>query len=250
MDNNMCESFNNWIVDIRAHPILSMLEGIRTKVYVRIQQNRAKSAKWNSRICPNIMKKLNKYINLAQNCTAIWNGKDGYEVRDKNRRYTVDISARTCSCRYWQLSGIPCHHATTAIYLSSLQLEDYISDCYSVVEYNKIYDHCMLPMEGMGQWPTDPRQPQPPAYVKMPERPRKERRREPGESKKATKVSRAGSVVTCSKCKKTGHNSRTCGSKSKAKRKIMEKGKEVCNLISLIPFMYAFIVHSSHFVWL
>jgi hypothetical protein len=250
VDNNMCESFNNWIVDIRAHPILSMLEGIRTKVYVRIQQNRAKSAKWNSRICPNIMKKLNKYINLAQNCTAIWNGKDGYEVRDKNRRYTVDISARTCSCRYWQLSAIPCHHAITTIYLSSLQLEDYIADCYSVVEYNKIYDHCMLPMEGMGQWPTDPRQPQPPAYVKMPERPRKERRREPGESKKATKVSRAGSVVTCSKCKKTGHNSRTCGSKSKAKRKIMEKGKEVCNLISLIPFMYAFIVHSSHFVWL
>jgi hypothetical protein len=72
VDNNMCESFNNWIVDIRAHPILSMLEGIRTKVYVRIQQNRAKSAKWNSRICPNIMKKLNKYINLAQNCTAVW----------------------------------------------------------------------------------------------------------------------------------------------------------------------------------
>jgi hypothetical protein len=72
MDNNMSESFNNWIVDIRAHRILSMLEGIRTKVYVRIQQNRAKSAKWNSRICPNIMKKLNKYINLAQNCTAVW----------------------------------------------------------------------------------------------------------------------------------------------------------------------------------
>ena len=110
VDNNMCESFNNWIVDIRAHPILSMLEGIRTKVYVRIQQNRAKSAKWNSRICPNIRKKLNMYINLAQYCTAIWNGKDGYEVKDKNRRYTIDIGARTCSCRYWQLSGIPCHH--------------------------------------------------------------------------------------------------------------------------------------------
>lgn len=43
VDNNMCESFNNWIVDIRAHPIISMLEGIRTKVYVRIQQNRTKS---------------------------------------------------------------------------------------------------------------------------------------------------------------------------------------------------------------
>ena len=104
-------------------------------------------------------------------------------------------------------------------------------------------------MEGMGQWPTDPRQPQPPAYVKMPGRPRKERR-EPGESKKATKVTRAGSVITCSKCKKTRHNSRTCCPKSKAKRKIMEKGKEVSNFISLVPFMYAFIVHSSYFGWL
>nr|CAH66619.1 OSIGBa0144C23.5 [Oryza sativa] len=32
VDNNMCESFNNWIIDIRAHPIISMFEGIRTKV--------------------------------------------------------------------------------------------------------------------------------------------------------------------------------------------------------------------------
>jgi len=195
------------------------------------------------------MKKLNKYINLAQYFTAIWNGKDGYEVKDKDIRYTVDIGVKTCSCRYWQLSSIHCHHSVTAIYLSSLPLEDYIVDCYSVVDYNKIYDYCMLPMEGMGQWPTDPRQPQPPAYVKMPWRPREERR-EPGESKKATKVSRVGSVITCSKCKKTGHNSRTCCPKSKAKRTIMEKGKEVSNFISLVPFMYAFIVHSSYFGWL
>jgi hypothetical protein len=32
----MCESFNNWIVDVRALPIVSMLEGIRTKIFVRI----------------------------------------------------------------------------------------------------------------------------------------------------------------------------------------------------------------------
>jgi hypothetical protein len=47
----MCESSNNWIVDIRAHPIISLLEGIRTKVHVRIQQNISKSSKWPGRIC-------------------------------------------------------------------------------------------------------------------------------------------------------------------------------------------------------
>lgn len=60
VDNNMCESFNNWIVDVRAQPIISLLEGIRTKVYVRIQQNRTKASSWSGRVCPNILKKLNK----------------------------------------------------------------------------------------------------------------------------------------------------------------------------------------------
>jgi len=66
-----------------AHPIISMLKGIRTKVYIRIQQNRSKVVKWLSRICPNILNNLNKYIDLAQQCATIWN----------------DIERRTYSCR-------------------------------------------------------------------------------------------------------------------------------------------------------
>ena len=89
----------------------------------------------------------------------------------------------------------------------------------------------MMPMEGMQQWPRDPRKPKPPAYVKMPGRPRKQRRREPSEAKKATKSTRVGSRGNCSKCHQPGHNSRTCGPKSKSKkRNIMEKGKEASNI--------------------
>ena len=149
VDNNMCESFNNWIVDVRALPIVSVLEGIRTKVFVQIQQNRTKSGNWTSTICPNILKKLNKFINLAQKCSAIWNGKDDFEVKEWDKRYNIDIDMRTCSCRYWQLAGIPCAHAITALYLSSKSPEDYIAECYSVENYNRIYDHCMMPMEGV-----------------------------------------------------------------------------------------------------
>jgi hypothetical protein len=32
--DNMCGTFNNWIVDVTALPIVYMLEGIRTKVWV------------------------------------------------------------------------------------------------------------------------------------------------------------------------------------------------------------------------
>jgi hypothetical protein len=77
----------------------------------------------------------------------------------------------------------------------------------------------------------DQRKPKPPAYVKMPGRPRKERRREQGESTKAKKLSKVRIKVTCSKCHKTGHNSRTCGKSKSKKRSIMEKGKEASSNI-------------------
>jgi hypothetical protein len=114
VDNNMCESFNNWIVEYRGLPIISMFEAIRAKVTVRIQVNRAMPAKWNGTICQKILKKVNKLIQLTEKCETILNGKDGYEVKLGQHGFKVDLQAATCSCRYWQLSGISCVHALVA----------------------------------------------------------------------------------------------------------------------------------------
>ena len=46
VDNNMCESFNNWIMESRYLPIISMLEWIRCKIMVRIQECITKCLKW------------------------------------------------------------------------------------------------------------------------------------------------------------------------------------------------------------
>lgn len=48
-----------------------------------------------------------------------------------------------------------------------------------------------------------------PDSVRMPARPRKQRR-EPGEKPKATKMSRVGTIIKCGLCNKTKHNSRNC----------------------------------------
>lgn len=42
VDNNFCESFNKWIIEARFFPIITMLETIRRKVMVRIQEQRTK----------------------------------------------------------------------------------------------------------------------------------------------------------------------------------------------------------------
>ncbi|WVZ48634.1 hypothetical protein U9M48_000055 [Paspalum notatum var. saurae] len=159
VDNNMCESFNKWIVEARFYPIITMLEAIRRKVMVRIQQNRTKAESWNTLICPNILKKVNSYITLSSSCHAICNGQHQFEVQHFANRFTVDLSKKQCSCRYWQLSGLPCPHAISCIFYKTNSLAQYIAPCYSVAEFKKTYTYCLQPLEGMTSWPVSNRPP-------------------------------------------------------------------------------------------
>lgn len=212
VDNNMCESFNNSIMDARYYPVISMCEAIRKKVMVRIQENRAKAEKWTGTICPNIFKKLKINILRSGSCDVLWNGEDGFEVQEKeDRRYIVNLVGRTCTCRYWQLSGLPCCHAISCIYKASKLLDDFIAPCFTKADYLKTYAHVLQPVEGQANWPiSDMPRPKPPAFVKMPGRPKTERTREVGEAPKGTKLSRMGIKMSCRLCDKPGHNSRKC----------------------------------------
>ncbi|XP_044390233.1 uncharacterized protein [Triticum aestivum] len=212
VDNNMCESFNNWILEARYLPCISMLEWIRQKNMVRIQENRTKAEKWEGTICPNVFKKLKQNIKRSGTCDVLWNGKEGFEVLEHEKfKFTVNLEAWTCSCRYWQLSGLPCCHAISAIYKTGRKIDDYIAKCYSIEVYNKIYSHCLEPLEGEESWPRSDRvKPAPPGYISLPGRPKTERRREEGEAPKGNKMRKIGGTITCSPCHRTGHNMKSC----------------------------------------
>jgi hypothetical protein len=199
VDNNLCESFNHSIIDARFFPVISMHEAIRRKVMVGIQENREKADKWQGAICPNIFKKLKINIVRSGKCYVLWNGEDGFEVQEKeDRRYTVHLEQKTCTCRYWQLSGLPCCHAISAIYKVSRQLDEFIAPCFSIAEYRKTYQHCLQPVQGRDNWPiSDMPRPLSLAYVKIPGRPKTERRREPGEAPKGTHLSRLDVKIKC-----------------------------------------------------
>jgi hypothetical protein len=91
--DNMCESFNNSIMDARFYPVISMNEAIRKKVMVRIQENRTKVERWTGTVCPNIFKKLKVNIERSGRCDVLWNGQDGLEVQEReDRRYIVSLN--------------------------------------------------------------------------------------------------------------------------------------------------------------
>ena len=132
---------------------------------------------WIGIVCPNILKKLNASITLSGVCHAISNGADRFEVNHWDSRFIVDLQARECSCRYWNLSGLPCCHANSCIFYNTNVLDDYIAACYHITEFNNTYSHCLNPLEGMHNWPESDLPPlKAPRYVRMPSRHKKKGR--------------------------------------------------------------------------
>lgn len=83
------------------------------------------------------------------------------------------------------MSGLPCPHAISCILFKTNSLENYVAYCYTVEHFKQTYAHCLIPVEGMNSWPVSEREPlNAPGYVKMPGRPKTERRREVHEPKK------------------------------------------------------------------
>jgi hypothetical protein len=198
----------------RFFPVISSMEIMRRKVMARIAESKAKSQGWHGTICPNIFKKLKLNVKRSNICTVLYNGDEGFEVQEgEHRRFTVNLERFTCSCRYWELSGLPCCHAISAIYTVGKELDDFIAPCYRIDLYDQVYSQVLQPVEGKESWPIAPNpRPFPPVKKKMPGRPKTERRREEQEKPKSDKLSRKGCIIRCSACGGENHNKRKCTS--------------------------------------
>lgn len=84
VENNFCKSFNHAIVDVGFYPIIFVQENIRKRVFVVIQEQRAKGDIMLRKVCPIIFRKLKKSITLTQYLEVLWKGGDGFEVKHIN----------------------------------------------------------------------------------------------------------------------------------------------------------------------
>ncbi|KAG8368985.1 hypothetical protein BUALT_Bualt15G0103200 [Buddleja alternifolia] len=221
--NNLCESFNSNILDAREKMILSMLEWIRAWLMGRLQENRDRCAKrWKGKICPKIKFLLMRNDEKTRDCIPLKATDYHYEIACPDGNCKVDLEKHTCSCRKWELSGIPCKHAICAINCQRLDPQDFVHPCYSVETYARVYMHCIYPVNGQEKWRKTGQVPLiPPNLGRGVGRPPSARRLEIGEDankqkkktrgrKKQTRMKRQQKSLKCSYCGETGHNKKGC----------------------------------------
>ncbi|XP_012851412.1 PREDICTED: uncharacterized protein LOC105971112 [Erythranthe guttata] len=211
--NNLCESFNNYIKEARDMPILTMLEALRRQFMCRIHTKRLLVEKCSGKLCPRIQDKVNMIKDKALDfeCHVSANGK--WEVTMGNKGWDVDLNRQTCSCKEWELTGIPCMHATCAILMEHKEPEDFVSRYYSLDMYKRAYSFTINRVPDHSQWVTDASNEQPimpPPFKKQPGRPKKLRKKGPDEISVGGKLTRNGITQTCSNCGDTTHNKRRC----------------------------------------
>ncbi|CAI9266449.1 unnamed protein product [Lactuca saligna] len=217
VENGVSESFNSAIRHARRRPIITMLEEIRLFVMERIYTQRVEGMEWDLLICPTIRKRI-EHLKVKQRLWGVTPcGYQKYEVRFTDVAYGVDLIAKKCACRIWQLTGIPCLHGVAAISYLNHDAEAYVSQSYTTEAYLKCYKYSINPLNSSEMWPDVPyHNPLPPKRRRLPGRPSVKRKRDAIErelsgSSRQT-VSRRGSIIKCGICKEPGHNKKKCPS--------------------------------------
>lgn len=229
--NNTTESFNGYILNARGKHVIHMLEEIRTSLMVRQHRKMETLNGFQHRICPEIWEKVEKLKHYSRYCVPYPSSDVLFEVENYGDRFVVDIQARTCSCRGWDITGIPCIHACSALNLLRRDASDYCHDCYSVEKFKEAYKYGLAPINGERMWPPAEGYPVvPPEAKKMPGRPKKKRKRNPcEENPNPSRMRKTGVIMTCQNCFQEGHNKRSCKNPPSGSRSQTEKVSSIEN---------------------
>lgn len=76
--------------------------------------------------------------------SIFWQVTECGKVKDTKTIMVVDLKSRSCICREWDISRIPCVHASATILGDNENVDDYVSEYYYVETYKKMYNHVIM----------------------------------------------------------------------------------------------------------
>jgi hypothetical protein len=226
--NNLSEVFNKMILDVRNKPIRTMIEGIRNKLMVKYSGTRAKAEDTRWEITPHFTEKLEEAKKWSRVCTAKNCEVGLWQVTSTRRNCAVDLRAHTCSCRKWDVTGIPCNHAISAIMKVKQHPEDYVHAFFKKPMYKEAYKHVVYPVPGPDDWTkSDTPDIEPPVFREKPGRKQVNRRKGAFEVPAPRDTSRMG-TISCSNCGLAGHRYTTCSVPLKPGLQVRKENHKVC----------------------
>jgi hypothetical protein len=132
-NNNLAESFNNKVKELKDLPVHDMVDQIRVMI-MRLWELRRRIG--DVLQGDNLLAVVQQVVNRSKNLTHLSVEKSllwGAKVRDIKtaRRHVVNTEEHECSCLEWQHTGKPCEHAI--LFMASkpkLNMHPYLHEYY------------------------------------------------------------------------------------------------------------------------
>lgn len=212
---SVTELLYNWALECHELPIIQMMEHIRQQLFTWFDERRVMGMRWNSILVPSAEKKISEAIADARCYQVLRANEVEFEIVSTERTNIVDIRTRVCSCRRWQLYGIPCAHAAAALISCGQNAHMFAEHCFTVASYREAYSQNIMPIPDRSLWnePGEGVAEGGGAKVDIVIRPPKTRR-PPGRPKKKVlrveNLKRPKRVVQCGRCHMLGHSQKKC----------------------------------------
>ncbi|XP_010551020.1 PREDICTED: uncharacterized protein LOC104821747 [Tarenaya hassleriana] len=206
MTSNSGEPFFSWASDANDAPITQMVDVIRGKIMDLIQVRRINADSAVGRLTQSMEEKLEKENVKAQTLQVVLSADNAFHVRGETYEL-VNMDRWECSCKMWQMSGVPCAHALAVIACIRRSPYDFCSRYFTVENYRLTYSQSINPVQSLDlEIPRDSSGGGSVVTVTPP--PMKRPPGRPATKKAEQEVMKR--QLQCSRCKGLGHNKSTC----------------------------------------
>ncbi|CAK8544868.1 unnamed protein product [Lathyrus sativus] len=209
------ELLYNWAQECHELPVVQMMEYIRQQMTSWFNDRRDVGMGWTSILVPSAEKRISEAIADAHCYQVLRANEVEFEIVSTERTNIVDIRSRECSCRRWQLYGLPCAHAAAALISCGHNAHMFAEPCFTVQSYRMAYSQVINPIPDKSQWREhgEGAEGGGGARVDIVIRPPKTRRPPGRPKKKVLRVEnfkRPKRVVQCGRCHMLGHSQKKC----------------------------------------
>jgi hypothetical protein len=208
------EILYNWSLECHELPIVQTVEHIRHQLTCWFAERHKLAQSYNSILVPSAEKLISEAISDSQCYQVLRANKVEFEIVSSERTNIVNTQARCCSCRRWQVYGIPCAHAAAALLSCGEDPRLYAHECFSVMKYREAYSQTIYPIPDRRQWNNSSSALEgignradvilsPPKIRRPPGRPKMK-------ILKIESLKRPKRIVQCGRCHLLGHSQKKC----------------------------------------
>ena len=150
----------------------------------------------------------------ASKCIVTRSTNGMYEVKLGWCTYRVSLERRTCTCKKFEICGIPCEHAYGVMLQKKLAPENFVCHWFCTAMWRRNYAEGLVPVRGAPFWPCtsapdvhippDPKQPGKKKITKA----EKKRKKGVNESPTKKQPKHKKRIMHCGICGMADHNSK------------------------------------------